>query len=170
MGSAPRFSGGRCASHDRLDTNGRMHQHQNLCRCPGMYLTLMQCTCFNSARWCCSMRLTPNAQVFYQIGLSGFSYILSIIIADTSSLQNRALAFAFSSSPSLITTFIGPPIARWFYEQSSWRWAFGFSSISFLLLSLPILVVLMRNARKAAKLGVLPTSPDVKIAPKSLAY
>ena len=106
--------------------------------------------------------------MFYQIGLSGFTYILSIIIADTSSLKNRALAFAFSTSPSLITTFIGPPIARWFYEQSSWRWAFGFSSISFLLLSLPILVVLMKNAQKAAKLGVLPTSPDVKVAPKSL--
>ncbi|KAK8849103.1 MFS general substrate transporter [Apiospora arundinis] len=119
---------------------------------------------------CTNIKTYAAAQVFYQIGLSGFSYILSIIIADTSSLKNRALAFAFSTSPSLITTFIGPPIAGWFYEQSSWRWAFGFSSISFLLLSLPILVVLMRNARKAAKLGVLPTSPDVKIAPKSFGY
>ncbi|KAK8108485.1 hypothetical protein PG984_014286 [Apiospora sp. TS-2023a] len=120
---------------------------------------------------CTNIKTYAAAQVFYQVGLSGFSYILSIIIADTSSLKNRALAFAFSTSPSLITTFIGPPIAQWFYKQSSWRWAFGFSSISFFLFSLPILVVLMRNARKAAKLGVLPTTPnDVKVAPKSLTY
>ncbi|KAK8057831.1 hypothetical protein PG996_011768 [Apiospora saccharicola] len=120
---------------------------------------------------CTNIKTYAAAQVFYQVGLSGFSYILSIIIADTSSLKNRALAFAFSTSPSLITTFIGPPIAQWFYKQSSWRWAFGFSSISFFLFSLPILVVLMRNAQKAAKLGVLPTTPnDVKVAPKSLTY
>ncbi|KAK8076684.1 hypothetical protein PG994_003956 [Apiospora phragmitis] len=119
---------------------------------------------------CTNIKTYAAAQVFYQVGLSGFSYILSIIIADTSSLKNRALAFAFSTSPSLITTFIGPPIAQWFYTQSSWRWAFGFSSISFFLFSLPILVVLMRNARKAAKLGVLPAAPDVRVASKSLAY
>ncbi|KAK8022070.1 hypothetical protein PG993_012837 [Apiospora rasikravindrae] len=75
---------------------------------------------------CTNIRTYAAAQVFYQVGLSGFSYILSIIIADTSSLKNRALAFAFSTSPSLITTFIGPPIAQWFYKNSSWRWAFGF--------------------------------------------
>ncbi|KAK7918027.1 hypothetical protein PG985_009901 [Apiospora marii] len=120
---------------------------------------------------CTNIKTYAAAQVFYQVGLSGFSYILSIIIADTSSLKNRALAFAFSTSPSLITTFIGPPIAQWFYKQSSWRWAFGFSSVSFFLFSLPILVVLMRNARKAAKLGVLPAAPhDVKVAPKSATY
>jgi hypothetical protein len=94
-------------------------------------------------------------QVFYQIGVSGFSYILDIIIADTSSLKNRTLAFAFSNSPSLITTFIGPPIARIFYERGNWRWAFAASSILFFFLSLPILVILMVNARKAAEMGLL---------------
>lgn len=99
-------------------------------------------------------------QVFYQVGLSGFTYILDIIVADTSSLKNRALAFAFSTSPSIITTFIGPVIARAFYEKSSWRWAFGASSIFFFCLSLPIVVILMVNTRKATRLGLLRSDPS----------
>ncbi|KAK8061112.1 hypothetical protein PG997_015333 [Apiospora hydei] len=39
-----------------------------------------------------------------------------------------------------------------------------------LLFSLPIFVVLMNNARKAEKLGVLPATPDVKVASKSFTY
>lgn len=101
------------------------------------------------------LRANDSAQVFYQVGLSGFTYILDIIVADTSSLKNRALAFAFSTSPSIITTFIGPVIARAFYERSSWRWAFGASSIFFFCLSLPIVIILMVNTRKATRLGLL---------------
>ncbi|KAH8668492.1 major facilitator superfamily domain-containing protein [Xylariales sp. PMI_506] len=104
---------------------------------------------------CQNVRMYAAAQVFYQVGVSGFSYILTIIIADTSSLKNRTLAFAFSNTPSLITTFIGPPLARAFYEKSSWRWAFAFSAVLFFVLSLPILAILMFNARKAVELGLL---------------
>jgi MFS family permease len=89
------------------------------------------------------------------VGISGFSYVLNIIVADTSSLKNRTLAFAFSNTPSLVTTFIGPPIAKAFYEKSSWRWGFALSAILFFVLSMPILVLLMKNARKAIKLGLL---------------
>lgn len=89
------------------------------------------------------------------MGISGFTYVLNIIVADTSSLKNRTLAFAFSNTPTLVTTFIGPPIAKAFYERSSWRWGFATSSILFFILSMPILVLLMINARKAVKLGLL---------------
>ncbi|KAI1849761.1 hypothetical protein JX265_008099 [Neoarthrinium moseri] len=104
---------------------------------------------------CQDVKTYAAAQVFYQVGISGFSYVLDIIIADTSSLKNRTLAFAYSNTPNLITTFIGPPIARAFYEQSSWRWGFAFSAILFFVLSLPILTILMLNARKARRLGLL---------------
>lgn len=93
--------------------------------------------------------------MFYQIGISGFSYVLTIIIADTSSLKNRTLAFAFSNTPSLITTFIGPPISRAFLEQSSWRWGFALSAVLYFFFSIPILVILTMNARKAVRLGLL---------------
>ncbi|KAM0818619.1 putative Major facilitator superfamily (MFS) profile domain-containing protein [Seiridium cardinale] len=104
---------------------------------------------------CQNVKTYAAAQVFYEVGISGFSYVLNIIVADTSSLKNRTLAFAFSNTPTLVTTFIGPPIARAFYEKSSWRWGFALSSVLFFVLSLPILVLLMMNARKAIKLGLL---------------
>ncbi|KAI0004743.1 MFS general substrate transporter [Xylariaceae sp. FL0662B] len=96
------------------------------------------------------------AEVIYQVGTSGFSYVLEIIIADTSSLKNRTLAFAFNASPTLLTTFIGPVIARAFYEHSSWRWAFGSSATLLCVLSLPVLSILALNARRAKQLGVIP--------------
>ncbi|KAK6216500.1 hypothetical protein LQW54_003506 [Pestalotiopsis sp. IQ-011] len=104
---------------------------------------------------CQDVKTYAVAQVFYEVGISGFTYVLNIIVADTSSLKNRTLAFAFSNTPTLVTTFIGPPIAKAFYERSSWRWGFATSSILFFILSMPILVLLMINARKAVKLGLL---------------
>ncbi|KAI1393324.1 putative siderophore iron transporter mirB [Hypoxylon trugodes] len=98
------------------------------------------------------------AQVIYQVGISGFTYVLDIIIADTSSLRDRTLAFAFNNSPTLITTFIGPPLAKAFLESSSWRWAFGFSAILFVVFSVPILSILAINTQKARKMGLLQTS------------
>ncbi|KAI6090254.1 MFS general substrate transporter [Hypoxylon rubiginosum] len=95
------------------------------------------------------------AMVFYQVGISGFSYVLDIIVADTSSLKDRILAFAFNSSPTLITTFIGPPIATAFLNGWGWRWAFGFSAILFVVLSIPVLYILAVNMRKAKAQGLL---------------
>lgn len=100
--------------------------------------------------------------MFYGVGISGFTYVLTIITADTSSLKNRTLAFAFSNTPSLITTFIGPPIAKAFYEKSSWRWGFALSSVLFFILSMPILVLLLLNARKAVELGLLKKDVDAE--------
>ncbi|KAK6949917.1 hypothetical protein Daesc_008240 [Daldinia eschscholtzii] len=95
------------------------------------------------------------AEVIYQVGISGFTYVLDIIIADTSSLKDRILAFAFNSSPTLITTFLGPVVANAFLQGSGWRWAFGLSALLFVALSLPVLSILIINARKARKLGLL---------------
>lgn len=99
------------------------------------------------------------AEVIYQVGISGFTYVLDIIIADTSSLKDRVLAFAFNSSPTLITTFIGPLIATAFLNGSGWRWAFAFSAILFLVLSIPILSILAINMRKAKARGLLAKRP-----------
>lgn len=104
---------------------------------------------------CQDVQTYAAAEVIYQVGISGFTYILDIIIADTSSLKDRVLAFAFNSSPTLITTFIGPIVATRFLEDSSWRWAFAFSAALFMVLSVPILTILAVNARKARLLGIL---------------
>ncbi|KAI1752911.1 MFS general substrate transporter [Xylaria castorea] len=111
---------------------------------------------------CRDVQTYAAAQVIYQVGISGFSYILEVIVADTSSLKNRSLAVAFSSTPYLVTTFIGPVIASSFTENGRWRWAFAASSICLVLLSIPLFCILILNMRKAKMLGLLskPTKPE----------
>jgi MFS family permease len=107
---------------------------------------------------CRDVETYAAAQVIYSVGISGFTYILEIIVADTSSLKNRSLAMAYSSSPYLVTTLIGPVIASYFTDEGRWRWAFGASSISLIILSLPLFSILILNMRKAKRLGLLPPS------------
>ncbi|KAI1113201.1 MFS general substrate transporter [Nemania sp. NC0429] len=104
---------------------------------------------------CRDVQTYAAAQVIYSVGISGFAYILDIIVADTSSLKNRSLAFAVGSTPYLFTTFIGPVIASYFTDDGRWRWAFAASSICLVLLSLPLFYILILNMRKAKKLGFL---------------
>ncbi|KAI1426107.1 putative MFS siderophore transporter [Xylaria sp. FL1777] len=111
---------------------------------------------------CRDVQTYAAAQVIYQVGISGFAYILDIIVADTSSLKNRSLALAFSTSPYLVTSFIGPAIASSFTENERWRLAFSISSFSLVLLSLPLFYILILNTRKAKRLGLLQKSTKLE--------
>ncbi len=94
-------------------------------------------------------------QVFYHVGFGGMSYVLDVVVADTSSLRNRALAFAFFTSPYLATTFVGPALSQKFYNTVGFRWAFGSFAIITPIVSIPIFSILLINQNKAKKLGVL---------------
>jgi MFS family permease len=94
-------------------------------------------------------------QVIYWIGHNGIAYVLDVFIADTSSLENRGLALAFSTSPYIATTFAGPSVAQRFYQTSGWRWAFGAFSIIIPFACAPIVLIFISNRRKAERLGYL---------------
>ena len=83
------------------------------------------------------------------------AYVLDVFMADTSSLKNRALVFAFSTTPYIVTTFIGPPAAQSFIETSGWPWGYGTFAIIVPIIALPILSVLWINQRKAIREGLL---------------
>ncbi|KAI1432720.1 major facilitator superfamily domain-containing protein [Xylaria sp. CBS 124048] len=104
---------------------------------------------------CQGVKTYAAAQVVYSVGISGFTYILDVIVADTSSLRNRSLAIVFKSAPFLVTTLIGPVIASFFTENGLWRWVFGTSAVIFVLMSLPLFTILISNMRKAETLGLL---------------
>ncbi|CAK7210262.1 hypothetical protein SBRCBS47491_000717 [Sporothrix bragantina] len=91
------------------------------------------------------------AQVFYWVGFNGLTYSLQIFIADTSALEYRALAFAFSTSPFMITTFVGGPLATAFMNGPGFRWAFGVFSIVMPLVCLPLLTLFAYNGRNKVK-------------------
>lgn len=80
-------------------------------------------------------------------------YAIDVVTADASSLRNRAFAYAFTSSPYIITAFAGPKVAEEFYYQVSWRWGFGAWAIATPVVALPLYGILKYNLLKAHKEG-----------------
>ncbi|KAL5356259.1 siderophore iron transporter mirB [Aspergillus floccosus] len=109
---------------------------------------ILMATCHNLPTFCA-------AYVFYSIGFGGMTYCVDVITADSSKLKNRGLAYAFTSSPYIITAFAGPKASDDFYYNVSWRWGFGCFAIIFPVVAAPLYVLLKYNLRKAAKQGLL---------------
>ncbi|KAI7884201.1 MFS general substrate transporter [Lichtheimia hyalospora FSU 10163] len=95
------------------------------------------------------------AYVFYTLGFGGMTFSVDVITADSSKLKNRGLAYAFTSSPYIITAFAGAKAAEGFYYDISWRWGFGTFAIVFPVVAAPLYFILKFNLRKAEKQGVL---------------
>ncbi|KAJ5272799.1 siderochrome-iron transporter MirB [Penicillium angulare] len=93
--------------------------------------------------------------VFYTVGFGGLGYSWDVLAADVTNLRNRGLAFAFTSSPALISAFAGSKVASGFYEQVNWRWGYGAYAIIIPVFALPIYFMLSYNFRKAEKTGVI---------------
>ena len=98
------------------------------------------------------------AQVFYNCGFVGIIFAVDITTSDTSSLRDRGLAFAFTSSPYIITALSGPVIAEYYYENISWRWAFGTFAIILPIVVTPLLITLMRGEQRAKQQGLITSS------------
>jgi MFS family permease len=80
-----------------------------------------------------------------------------IVAVDTTSLRNRGLAFAFTSSPYMVTAFAGPKAAQAFQlNVGSWRWAFGTFAIITPFVAIPLCTILKVNLNKAKKVGLMP--------------
>jgi MFS family permease len=88
------------------------------------------------------------------VGFGGMTYCIDVVTADSSKLKNRGLAFAFTSSPYMITAFAGAKASEGFYTNISWRWGFGTFAIVLPVVATPLFVVLKLNLRKAKKQGV----------------
>lgn len=110
------------------------------------------------------------AQVFYTIGFGGMTYCVDVITADSSSLRHRGLAFAFTSSPYIITAFAGPKSAEKFYQNINWRWGFGTFAIILPFVAAPLFTILKINLRKAKKQGVLVREPSNRTLLESIYF
>ncbi|KAI0106613.1 putative siderochrome-iron transporter [Hypoxylon sp. NC0597] len=91
------------------------------------------------------------ALVFYRVGEAGMHFVLSVFVADTSTLRNRALLLALMSAPFLATTFAGPAAAQDFLEGVGWRWAYGVIAILMPVSAAPVLWILLYARKEARK-------------------
>lgn len=110
------------------------------------------------------------ANVFYTIGFGGMIYCVDVITADTSSLKHRGLAFAFTSSPYMITAFAGPKASEAFYEGISWRWGYGIFAIILPFVAAPLFIVLRLNLKKAIHHGVIINEKSGKTMGQKVLY
>ncbi|KAM0455005.1 hypothetical protein ACHAPV_008147 [Trichoderma viride] len=104
---------------------------------------------------CNNVETYAAAQVFYWVGYNGLDYSLSIFLADTTSLRNRGLIFAYSSSPYIITTWLSGPISQAFLDGPGFRWGFGSFAIITPVITSPLFFLFMYYNKKAKKLGVI---------------
>jgi MFS family permease len=74
--------------------------------------------------------------------------------SDISSLKSRGLAFAFTSSPFVITAFGGPKAAETLYADN-WRWGFGAWAIVLPAVAIPMIVIMQMGKRRAKAKGFL---------------
>lgn len=104
---------------------------------------------------CRDVETFAAAQVFYWVGFNSLGYCLSIFVADTSSLQNRGLMFAFTTSPYVITTWLSGPLAQRLLEGLGFRWGFAIFAVITPCITLPLYVLFMLNYDKAKKQGLI---------------
>ncbi|POR34792.1 Siderophore iron transporter mirB [Tolypocladium paradoxum] len=105
---------------------------------------------------CTNVETYAAAQVFSSTGAQGVSYCLTIFIADTTTLLNRPLMLAFATSPYIVTTWIGGPMANSVLAGPGWRWGFGVWAIVTPAVVLPLAVLFGWNQHKAKKQGLSP--------------
>lgn len=83
------------------------------------------------------------------------NYILCVLAADITNLKNRGIAFAFTSSPYMITAFAGSKAAEKFLVNVDWRWGFGAFAVIFPVVASPVYVVLKVGMNRAEKQGII---------------
>ncbi|KAL7789717.1 major facilitator superfamily domain-containing protein [Trichoderma afarasin] len=102
-----------------------------------------------------NVEMYAAAQVFWTVGNNALLYTVNIFVADTTRLHNRGLMTALTSSPNIITTWLGGPISTAFLDGPGWRWCFGAFSIIVPVLCLPLFCMLIFNYFKAKKQGII---------------
>lgn len=95
---------------------------------------------------------------------------MAVLAADVTTLKNRGIAFAFTSSPYMITAFAGSKAAEAFLLKNvqNWRWGFGMFAIIVPAVTIPLFVLLKIQLQEAAKRGLLPEETKARMTLQSL--
>ncbi|KAG9233933.1 major facilitator superfamily domain-containing protein [Amylocarpus encephaloides] len=94
------------------------------------------------------------AQCFSYVGANGMMYALTVVVADSSAMENKGIAFALVNFPYLATSFAGPALAQEIFDTIGFRWFFGLFAMIMPVLSLPVSGLLFCCQRKAKKQGL----------------
>ncbi|KAG1145431.1 hypothetical protein G6F37_004135 [Rhizopus arrhizus] len=124
---------------------------------------IMMAGCNNVQTYCA-------AQVFYQVGSSAVTFTMTIFIADTSSLKNRAFMIAFESSPWIATVWAYGPASQHILNTIGFRWGFGIWAIVIPIVCSPLFGLFYYNLLKARKAGLIPKTESGRTWTQSVVY
>ncbi|KAI8367903.1 major facilitator superfamily domain-containing protein [Choanephora cucurbitarum] len=124
---------------------------------------IMMAACQNVETYCA-------AQVFYSVGSSTLNFTMTIFIADTTSLRNRAFMIAFSASPWLVTVWAFGPAAQSILDTIGFRWGFGIWAIVIPIVCAPLYGLFYYNLLKARKAGLMPKVEHNRTWKESFVY
>ena len=104
---------------------------------------------------CTSVQMYIGAHVLYWVGHIGVIYVIEVMLADMTTLTNRAIIYGINTTPRIVATFASPRIAELFYNNLNFRWAFGAFAIILVACSLPAMGTMVFMFRAATKQGVI---------------
>lgn len=110
---------------------------------------IMMAGCNNVETYCA-------AQVFYWVGYNCLDFTMTIFIADTSKLKNRAFWIAFVASPYIVTVWAYGSATQSALKTIGFRWGFGIWAIVLPVACSPLFFLFYFNQRKAEKMGLIP--------------
>ncbi|CZS98016.1 related to siderophore iron transporter mirB [Rhynchosporium agropyri] len=119
---------------------------------------------------CRNVQTYAAAQVFYWTGMNGIAYVMNVFIADTSSMKNRALLFALTTTPYISNTFAGPSLGQAFLDHSTWRWGYGAFAIITPLMCIPFWTIFVIMTRRARGQEIIVKEKSGRSAPHSVVF
>jgi MFS family permease len=119
---------------------------------------------------CNNVKTYCAAQVFYYVGYNGIDFTVTIFIADTTQLKNRAWWIAFSASPWIATVWAYGPAAQSILDTICFRWGFGIWAIVFPIICIPLYSIFYFNQKKAEKLGLVAKQGSGRTFMESIRY
>lgn len=119
---------------------------------------------------CKNVETYAAANTLYWVGHLGLVYVISIILADTTTLKNRAIILGLNYTPIIATNFAGPRIADLFYTNVNFRWAFGAFCIILVAFCTPVAIIFILSKRKAVRMGIYPVKTEHRTVWESCKY
>ncbi|KAH7324234.1 siderochrome-iron transporter MirB [Stachybotrys elegans] len=111
-----------------------------------------------------------GAFTLYWVGHIGLMYVVDIMLADMTTLKNRALIYGINNLPTIASSFIGPALGNAFYNNTDFRWAYGSFAIILPVICLPVIVIMLWQQRKATKSGALTRPKSGRTLMQNIVY
>ncbi|KAI0436736.1 MFS general substrate transporter [Xylaria telfairii] len=106
----------------------------------------------------------------YWVGHIGMNYVITIMLADMTTLKNRLIMFGLHNTPGIATVFAGSKIADLFYHQAHLRWAYGAFAILIVAFAIPVCVVFIWSERKAMRQGLIQKTKSDRTTWQAIKY